>query len=322
MPAPLLAEPASAFLKTSGTPPAAPAVSIVIPTFNRAAVLQATVAQFRLQNFDDFELWVIDQSDAPDRDANIAYIRAIGDPRLNYLHLTTRGPSNARNEGLARTRAEIVLFVDDDVLLLSRDFIGAHVRAYDAPDTGGVTGRHVERLLRINARRTACHVAWSGRTIFNLFGHEHVTVGSVKGSNMSFRMAAVRQAGAFDRRLKFLEETDFSTRIRNAGWRIVFEPAAEIVHLSAPSGGVRERDRLQSDITRFECTAYYILKHRGWIGAVPFVLTFALIGSVRMLKTQSLKTGLALAAAIARGFSAARLEPDQALGAVAAVSAD
>jgi len=288
-----------------------PTVSIIIPTFNRAAILQSTLTQFLNQPFKDYEIWIIDQSDPDDAAANFEFVTETGDARLNYLYLTQRGPSNARNEGLARAQGEFILFTDDDVVLLTNDFIGAHVRAYDDPKVGGITGRHIERVLRMNAKHTTCHVDWSGRTIFNLFGTKRVPVGSCKGSNMSFRMAAIRQVGGFDRGLKFLEETDLSTRVLKAGWRLMFEPGVEVFHLSVPAGGVREKDRLQAEIVRFECTAYYIIKHRGWLGAVPFAACFALIAGVRVITFRSLKTFPTLCQAMYRGFLSGRTAPDQ-----------
>ncbi len=299
-----------------------PLVSIIIPSFNRAAVLHETVAQLFRQQFKAYEIWVIDQSDGADLEMNAAYFGGATDPRLHYLHIAERGPSNARNHGLARARGEIILFVDDDVILLTSDFIGAHLRAYDDQRIGGVTGRHVERLLRMNARTTACHVSWSGRTIFNLYGTERMPIGSCKGSNMSVRMAAIRQTGGFDRRLKFLEETDLSTRIRKAGWDLVFEPQAELFHLSAPAGGVREKDKLQAEIVRFECTAYYVFKHRGWFGAVPFVAVFLLIAGLRCVRFRSLKTLPTLCGAILAGFASARKGADEGIPAIQAQSAD
>jgi GT2 family glycosyltransferase len=287
-----------------------PAVSIIIASLNRAAELQATVTQLLAQNFTDFELWVVDQSDAPDSQVNAAYFTQHSDQRVNYLHLETRGPSNARNEGLACARGGIILFVDDDVILLSPDFIRAHVRAYDNPKIGGVTGRHIERVLTMNAKHTACHISWTGRTIFNLFGTKRVPIGSCKGSNMSVRAAAITQIGGFDRRLKFLEETDLSTRIKKAGWQLIFEPAAELFHLSAPAGGVREKNPLQAEITRFECTAYYILKHRGWPGTIPFIATFTLIAAQRTIRFRTPNTLPTLLRAIITGFGSARRGAD------------
>ena len=285
-------------------------VSVIIPTFNRASVLQSTASQFLKQDFGNYEIWIIDQSDAEDAASNKRYIEHASDRRLNYLHLTEKGPSNARNEGLARARGKFVIFVDDDVILLSPDFIRAHLQVYDDPRIGAVVGRHVERVLRMNSKNTACHVSWTGRTIFNLFGTQRVRVGSCKGSNMSVRMETIRQVGGFDRRIKFLEESDLAARIRAAGWHLVFEPSAEVVHLSAPAGGVREKNRVQAEIVRFECTAYYVLRHHGLIGVPPFFVMFFLIAISRSLRFRSLRTMPILCAAILRGFSTAQKEPD------------
>lgn len=288
-----------------------PLVSIIIPTFNRASFLQATVNQLVRQSFDRFELLIVDQSDPSDATSNAHYVQTCGDPRIHYLHTKIRGPSNARNEGLARARAEIVLFLDDDVILLADRFIDAHYGVYVNRAVGGVVGRHVERTLRMNARHTACHISAGGRTVFNLFGTVPVPVGSCKGSNMSFRMKAVAQIGGFDRYLNFLDESDFSTRISAAGWLLMFEPSAEIVHLSAPIGGVREKSALETEARRFQCTAYYIIKNRGLCGVPLFVATFSLIALSRMLTGKSITIPLVLFRAMIKGFRDARATPDQ-----------
>ncbi len=288
----------------------APAVTIIVPTLNRAAVVQATVRQLLDQPFRDYDLWIVDQSDEGDKASNRRFVENAADPRLHYLFSEVRNLPNARNEGLARTRSDIVLFLDDDVIILAEDFIGAHVRAFADPTVGGVVGRHVERELTMNASTTACHVSWSGRTIFNLFGHERTEVGSCKGSNMSFRMAAVRQVGGFDRRTSLLEESDFSTRVRKAGWRLLFEPEAELVHLSTPSGGLRLANVLATQEQRFRSTAYYIRKHRGLAGMVPFAMTFMLIALMKAVQLRRLGAVTALARALLNGMREGGLAPE------------
>lgn len=288
-------------------------VTIVIPSYNRPAILQATIAQVLRQPFENYELWVIDQSVQADAEANADYVRGLSDARVHYLHLTRNGLPNARNEALVRAQGEIILFLDDDVILLAEDFIGAHLSVYADPTVGGVVGRHVERSLRMNSRRTACHVSWSGRTIFNLFGTEQVQVRSCKGSNMSFRRDVVRQVGGFDRRTQMLEETDYSTRVRAAGWRLLFEPSAEVVHLSSPAGGVRRQNKLQAECRRFESTAYYVGKHRSIFGCASFVATFSLIACLRAIRFRSWATIPTLYKAMFKGFVEARKGPDQML---------
>ena len=292
-------------------PDAAPALSVVICTYNRPMLLRKTMDQVLNQAFQDLELIVIDQSDAREAETNRTSVEATLDSRVSYIHIGTKGLPNARNEAIRRALADIVLFLDDDVILLRDGFMAAHVAAYDDPRVGGVTGRHVERSLRINSRQTACHVSWSGRTIFNLFGTERVPIRTCKGSNMSFRAAVFADVGGFDRRTEMLEDADFSTRVLRAGWLLVFEPEAELVHLSTPSGGVRQRDALRAECRRFQSTSYFVLKHRGLIGFAPFFITFTVIAAIRVLKLRSVAALPILLGSILEGVKKWRAGPDE-----------
>jgi GT2 family glycosyltransferase len=292
-------------------PDPAPALSVVICTYNRSTLLRKTVDQVMNQSLQEFELIIIDQSDIREAETNRANLQAMQDNRVNYIHIPRKGLPNARNEAIRRALAAIVLFLDDDVILLRDGFMAAHVAAYHDSRVGGVTGRHVERSVPINSRRTACHVSWSGRTIFNLFGTERVRIGTCKGSNMSFRAAIFADVGGFDRRAEMLEDADFSTRVTRAGWLLVFEPEAELVHLSTPSGGVRQRDALKAECRRFRSTSYYVLKHRGIIGFLPFFFTFMAIAATRVLRLRSVAALPILLNSIFQGVEKWRAGPDE-----------
>ncbi len=291
-----------------------PELSVIIPTLNRGRLFHDTVRQVLAQRFDAFDLWLVDQSDADQRAANEALVAALADPRVHYLHLAVRGLPNARNEGLARCRGRIVLFLDDDVILLDEGFLAAHVRAYDDPTIGGVTGRIVERSVRPNAKDTAAHISPGGRTITNMWGTERRFIESCKGANMSYRRAAIDQVGGFDRRLAgtaLLEDTDFSYRVRAAGWKLLYDPACELVHLSAPSGGVRVEDALRGEIWRFRNTAYFVLKHRGPRAFPRFVATFGAIAAQRAARWRDPSVIRKLTRAVRDGVSDWQEGPDQ-----------
>jgi GT2 family glycosyltransferase len=286
-------------------------LSIIIPTFERSAILAKTIDDVLSQNFKDFEFWIVDQSSAREAAANASHVAQRSDPRLKYLHLTKAGLPNARNEGMRRAKGEIILFLDDDVILLSPDFLAAHLAAYSDHRVGGVTGRHVERSVITNSKHTACYVSWSGRTIYNLSGHQRQLIGSCKGSNMSFRAEVVAKVGGFDRNTNLLEDTDFSVRVAKAGWLLLYEPTAEIVHLSTTVGGVREIAAVKNEHRRFSSTAYYILKHRGFLGCIPFIATFSLIALSRALRYRSFGVLPGCAKALRSGFALAKRGPDQ-----------
>jgi GT2 family glycosyltransferase len=293
-----------------------PELSVLIPTLNRGRLFHDTVRQVLAQSFRDFDLWLIDQSDPAPRAENERFLAGIADPRVRYVHLPVKGLPNARNEGLARCDARVVLFLDDDVILLHDRFLDVHLRAYADPPIGGVTGRIVERTVRPNAKRTSAHISPGGRTITNMWGTERVFLPSLKGANMSYRMEAIRQIGGFDRRYTgtaLLEDTDFSYRVGEAGWKLLYDPEAELVHLSAPSGGVRVEDALRAEYWRFRSTAYFVLKHRGVAGFPAFATTFGAIALSRAARWRSPAVLPRLVGAVRDGVAAWREGPDDAI---------
>jgi len=292
-----------------------PDLSIIIPTLDRGKLLAATVQQVLQQRFQDYEIWVVDQSDETAAAAIRQSLDATcADPHLHYLHLSRKGLPNARNEGLVRATGRIVLFLDDDVLLLDDTFLDAHMQAYIDPDVGGVTGRVIERTVRNNARRTTSRITVGGRTVSNLSGTEPVRLGTLKGLNMSFRREVFDYVGGFDRNYvgtALLEEADLSTRVARDGWVLLFAPKAELVHLSAPSGGVRVENAIAAECSRFRSTAYFVSKNRGPVGLLLFSFTFTLIAVARAIRWRRASALLTLARAALDGRRAWRGGPDQ-----------
>lgn len=294
----------------------APAVTIIIPTLNRPGYAADTARQVLQQSFRNFELLVVDQSDHPAADDLRNRLALLNDARVRYMHVPVRGVANARNEGVAQRRGDIVLFLDDDVILLGRDFIDSHLRALADPQVGGVTGRVVERLNRPNSRRTVARISIGGRTLDNMSGTEPVPVHGLKGGNMSLKAELFDRIGGFDRNFGgtgLLEEADFSTRVRAAGWKLMFQPEAELFHFSAPAGGNRVESDLHREWWRFRATAYYTRKHRGRLGLLPFLTTFTLI-ALRCAWRERAPSALAyLATGIKAGLLAHRNGPDERL---------
>lgn len=89
-----------------------PTVSVVIPTYDRADLIERAIRSVLDQTFDDLECIVVDD-DSPDETAEVA--RSIDDDRLTVLeHEENRGASAARNTGIAASSGEFVAFLDDD----------------------------------------------------------------------------------------------------------------------------------------------------------------------------------------------------------------
>jgi glycosyltransferase involved in cell wall biosynthesis len=88
-------------------------VSVIIPTYNRARLLERAVNSVLQQTFKDFELIVVD--DASFDDTGQSKFLKDHAEKLYYFRLPShRGVSAARNFGLQKSRGEWIAFLDSD----------------------------------------------------------------------------------------------------------------------------------------------------------------------------------------------------------------
>ncbi len=89
-----------------------PAVSIVVPVYNRATTLPRAIASVLLQDFTDWELVLVDDGST---DGGIDAVLADGAPRIRALrHPINRGAPAARNTGIAAAQGDLIAFLDSD----------------------------------------------------------------------------------------------------------------------------------------------------------------------------------------------------------------
>lgn len=93
--------------------------SIIIPVYNAAATLEATVRTVLAQSESDFELILVDDCST---DASPAVCKALAaeDARVRYLrNAKNSGPAATRNAGIRAAQGEWLLFVDSDDFVAS-----------------------------------------------------------------------------------------------------------------------------------------------------------------------------------------------------------
>ena len=100
-----------------------PFFSVVIPSYNRADLIDLTLDSVLAQTFAEFEILVIDDGST---DHTAAVVRAYTDSRLHYLPKINEERGAARNYGLARAQGEYVLFLDSDDLFHSSHLVTLH----------------------------------------------------------------------------------------------------------------------------------------------------------------------------------------------------
>ncbi len=100
-----------------GSPPEAwdycPLVSVVMPVYNREAVVGRAVRSVLGQSYANWELLVIDDG-STDGTARVLEALGAGEPRIRLLRGPHHGVSAARNAGLAAAGGELVAYLDSD----------------------------------------------------------------------------------------------------------------------------------------------------------------------------------------------------------------
>jgi glycosyltransferase involved in cell wall biosynthesis len=89
-------------------------VSVIIPTFNRAAVLVDAVNSVLEQKYDNIEILIVDDGSTDHTESTVNSLRK-HNPNIFYLkNFRAKGPSGARNSGILKAKGDYLTFLDSD----------------------------------------------------------------------------------------------------------------------------------------------------------------------------------------------------------------
>lgn len=229
------------------------ALSVLIPTKDRAQLLLQTVASLLAQRLPPGQIVIVDQSQEPAARTAIRD-RAGRQPatELVYVHAPqVNGAAAARNRAMSLARGAIWLFLDDDVIL-EPDFTAALVASYRRqPQAAGISGIITNYAPARRAVRLWQSVFFRGpfaddrQPIYRRAGSlgpgaPLIPVSRLGAGLMSFWASAIG-ATRFDRRLtgaSLGEDVDFCFRLAHPG-PLFIAPGARLRHLRGPRGPVQ-----------------------------------------------------------------------------------
>ncbi len=90
-----------------------PKVSVIIPTYNRLPMVKEAVQSVLAQDFEDFELIVVDDGST---DGTSEELKRYGGRVRVIEHTENRGVSAARNRGILQAKGKYIAFLDSDDL--------------------------------------------------------------------------------------------------------------------------------------------------------------------------------------------------------------
>ena len=194
-----------------------PPISVVMPFAGDSRAAHAAIGVLlELDTRPDDELILADNSGVAPRVAGVTVVRATAE----------RSPAHARNAGAARARNGWILFLDADCRA-PRGLLDAYL-AEPVPENVGVVAGEVVPSADGDTLAARYGAARSFLSQQAHFAHPYRR--RAVAANLLVRRAAFEQVGGFYEGVRAAEDTDFSWRIQQAGWRVELRPAARIEH--------------------------------------------------------------------------------------------
>jgi glycosyltransferase involved in cell wall biosynthesis len=120
----------------TNTPPTAPRVSVILPAYNREALVARAIDSVLAQTYGDYELIIVDDASKDGTRAVLERYRSHPRVRL-ILSDVNRGGSGARNLGIEAATGELIAFQDSDDVWLPHK-LAVQVAALDANPQAGL----------------------------------------------------------------------------------------------------------------------------------------------------------------------------------------
>lgn len=187
-----------------------PEISVIIPNYNRAALLGRAVESVRAQDFEDIEILIVDDG-SEDNTLEIVADLQRDEPRIRLVrHTQNRGEAAARNTGLREASGRLIAFLDSDDSWLKGKLHRQYAALEEADNdvAAVVTGNII--------------VAQDGKQHYDDAWHFHhdITVRNLlvrgcalsSGSNSLIRREAALAAGPFDETLRLYVDVDWLCR--------------------------------------------------------------------------------------------------------------
>lgn len=183
---------------------AAPAVSVIIPTYNRADLIDDTVDSVAAQTFRDYEIIVVDDGSQDDTRTRL---KRRTEP-LRYLWQTNQGVAEARNHALREVHSEFVAFLDSDDLWTPTFLEAAVGLLRRDPGLSLVYTRFISMDERGRPLPHHNKTPYGGDVTRPLFLSTFIHTSAVVA-----RSHVIRDAGGFDGRLTHNEDYDLWLRL-------------------------------------------------------------------------------------------------------------
>jgi len=239
----------------AGAPGPRPLVSVILLAHNKAEYTGRCLRGLAETPYRPFELVAVDNgsTDATGAlfDDYAVRLGKLGVETVRLSFKTNVGAVAGRNQALARSRGEYLVFMDNDVVPRSRSWmerLAGYLRA--RPDVGAVGPKLVFPFAPFLIQCAGCEVSPTGKVSFlgrgqprqaPEFDRERECQALISACWM-MPAAAAGVIGPLDEGFSpaQFEDIDYCYRLREAGYRVIYLPAVEMYHFENVTTGRTE----------------------------------------------------------------------------------
>ena len=252
-----------------------PLVSLVIPTRNSLSLISKCIESILSRTlYPNYEILIIDNgSDDP---GTLRYLRSVAaEPRIRVIRDDRPfNFSQLNNAGVAEARGTFIGLINNDIEVISPEWLDEMVSLAALPDVGAVGARlwypndtlqHGGVILGFGGVAGHAHKGLA-RGFPGYFGRAEIlqSMSAVTAACLVIRKKIFEGVGGFDEYnlTVAFNDVDFCLRVREAGYRNVWTPHAELYHHESATRGFEDTPERQA---RFASEVSYMRDRWGAI---------------------------------------------------------
>ena len=254
-----------------------PLVSIIIPNKDEKETLEKCLESIKKNTlYDNYEIIIVENNSTTDEIFD--YYRKISeDPRIHLICWKKEFNYSAINNfGVKNARGEYLLFLNNDVTVITEDWMGEMLGVCQRREVGAVG---VKLIYPDNTIQHAGCVIGIGGIAGHMFvdmpadrtGYLHKAsilqdMSAVTAACMMMKRSAFDKVGGFTEELAVaFNDVDLCLKTTKAGYLVVYDPYARLYHMESKTRGAENNEvkvrRFQREIEYMRCNWIDILKN-------------------------------------------------------------
>jgi glycosyltransferase involved in cell wall biosynthesis/SAM-dependent methyltransferase len=249
-----------------------PTVSIIVPSDTRSSILNTVGSIASNSTYQNFEVIVVTNSKIV---SELAYELKL----QNVRFVTYDRPFNFSdkcNSGASEAKGDYLIFLNDDVRIITQDWIETILEVATVPGVGGVSPKLIYENgtiqyagMVVGVRRlvgTAFHTYLSQTAAYVNLAQSLREVSVLSGACLAISRRIFNEVGGWDSQNTPIahSDLDLSFRIRALGYSCAYTPHAELTHIGHVAiGADKERTRAKPKTFKRDKADIFILKRWG-----------------------------------------------------------